>query len=247
MIMKNATKTVVLTSLFTLMITMVQADPFIRPPETYAPVWYTSFPYQRNIDMGFSVNPVSSPGYGIPGAVYEGTLDPSLLSSDYVTLTGAATWYASVLVSGSTYTGLIGIDNRAGNSTLTGTAIFHIDNIDDSLPLKDVWLESLDLDNQAYAGEFLNWQVFDPNNNLATYLGGPANSLLGNNEWLSDAEWQITPNPNYETVVETFSVPAGDYALIDNLHIATECVVPEPATFSLLALGGLALLWRRRS
>jgi hypothetical protein len=242
--MKNAMKTVVLTSLFTLMITMAQADQFIRPPETYAPVWYTSFPYQRNIDMGFSVNPVSSPGYGIPGAVYEGTLDSSLLSSDYVTLTGAATWYASV--SGFTQTGLIGIDNRAGNSTLTGTAVFHIDNIPVANWWKDVWAESLDLDNQAYAGEFLNWQVFDPNNNPAMYLGGPANSLLGNNEWLSDAEWQITPNPSYETLVETFSVPAGDYALIDNLHIATECV-PEPATFSLLALGGLALLWRRRS
>src|SRR5208337_3611901 len=103
MIMKNLMKTVGVTSLFALMITMAQADQFINPPEIFAPVWYTAFPYQRNIDMGFSVYPVSSPGSGIPGAVYEGTLDPYLLGSDYVTLNGV-TWYGSL--SEFTQTGL---------------------------------------------------------------------------------------------------------------------------------------------
>jgi hypothetical protein len=240
MIMKNAMKTVVLASLFALMITLAQADPFIRPPETFAPVWYTTFPYQRNIDMGFGINPVSSPGSGIPGAVYEGTLDPALKVSDFVQLTGSVSWYGSL--GGFTQTGLIGIDNRQGSSTLTGAAVFHIDNTPDVNRFKDVWGEALALSSGAGS---ITEQVFDPNGNLGRLLGGPANIVL-NDEVLSDIEWQITPNPTYETIVETFSVPAGGYELFDQFHVATECV-PEPATFTLLALGGLALLWRRRS
>jgi len=240
--MKNETKIVVLISLFAIMTTTAQADEFIKPPETYAPVWYTPFPYQRNIDMGFAVNPVAAPSdTGIPGAVYEGTLDPSLLSSDYVTFTGAVTWYTSV--SGFTQTGLIGIDNRAGNSTLFGTATFHIDNIDDNLPLKDVWIESLTLSTGIAL--LVYPEVFDPNGNEATYPINNPGQISYNGYQLGDYEAQITPNPSYETIVMTYAVPAGDYALIDDLHIATECV-PEPATVSLLALGALALLRRRQ-
>jgi hypothetical protein len=246
MIMKNAMKAVLLTSLFALMAMVAQADPFLNPPETYAPVWYTPFPYQRNIDMGFGTSPVATANpNGIPGAVYEGTLDPSLWPSDYVLLTGSVSWYGTI--SGITQTGLIGIDNRGGSSTLTGTATFHIDKVDDNLPLKDVWLEALSITGGTGGGYAT--QVFDPNNNLFNYLGnrGGVNMITTyNGDTVADGEWQTSPNPVYETVKLTFSVPAGGYELIDQYHIATECV-PEPATFSLLALGGLALLWRRRS
>jgi hypothetical protein len=237
LIMKNETKIVVLMSLFAIMTATAQADQFINPPETYAPVWYTSFPYQRNIDMGFAVNPVAAPSdTGIPGAVYEGTLDPSLMGSDYVTLNNV-TWSA----------GGIGINNVGGNTTLTGTAIFHIDNVDDNLPVKDVWIEAL---STSTGGSF-STQVFDPNVTLGLNLGcldSPLQRVVGgvyNGDMITDDEWQITPNPLYETVDITFSAPAGDTVFINNLHIATECV-PEPATFSLLALGALALLRRRQ-
>ena len=134
-----------------------------------------------------------------------------------------------------------------GNTTLTGTAIFHIDNVDDTLPLKDVWIEAL---STSTGGSF-STQVFGPNNNLGMDLGcldSPLQRVVGgvyNGDMITDVEWQITPNPLYETVDITFSAPAGDTVFINNLHIATECV-PEPATFSLLALGALALLRRRQ-
>lgn len=224
-------------------VTMAQADPFIMAPEIYAPVWNTPFPYQRNINMGFDINPATAPNpSGIPGAVYEGTLDPSLMSSDAVAFTGAASWYGSL--PGITQTGLIGIDNRTGNTTLTGTVVFTIDDTTVPLPDKNVWIEALGITSAG--PDSVGVDVFDPNNNEAKFLGGPGVSSY-NNEYLSDYEFQISPNPDYETVVEYFTVPAGDYALLDNLHIATECV-PEPASFSLLALGlgTLAFLRRQR-
>ncbi len=97
---------------------LAQADSFDKPPETYAPVWQTRFPYQRNINMGFGVDPVRAPGNGIPGAVYEGSLDGDLRVNDYVTLTPYAQWYATSpeIIP----TGLIGIDNRSGTGRVEG-------------------------------------------------------------------------------------------------------------------------------
>jgi hypothetical protein len=245
-IMKKVTKTVVLASLFALMATMAQADEFIRPPETYAPVWYTSFPYQRNINMLFPESPLGGPSdtydVGIPGAVYEGYDDPSLMSSDYVVFGGSVEWYASV--SGIWANGAIGIDNRTGETAETGTATFHIDDLDDGLPLKDFWLETLALNNDSAS---INAVLYDPSGNPANLLGGYAPTAYEGQQ-LADVEWQITPNPLYETLVLSWSVPAGDYALLSDAHIATECV-PEPATVSLLATGLIGLLayaWRKR-
>jgi hypothetical protein len=237
--MKNAMQSVGVVALFALTITLAQADPFIHPPETYAPVWHTMFPYQRNIDMGFGVNPVGAPGLGIPGAVYEGWLDPTLKISDYVSFTGSVGWYGTV--SGITQTGLIGIDNRLGSGVLTGTAVFHIDNTAEANKWKDIWVETLAITGYAGANAWLS--VSDPQGGPAAFLGGDV--IPYGDEWLSDYEFQITPNPLYETVLWEFEVPAGTYEFIDETHIATECV-PEPATFSLLAVGALAVLWRRR-
>ncbi len=202
-------------------------------------MWYTPFPYQRNINVGFAVNPVASPGSGIPGAVYEGWLDPSLKVSDFVSFTGSVNWYGTV--PGISQTGLIGIDNRSGSGVLTGTATFHIDNTPALNQFKDVWVEALALTGYQGANAWLS--VLDPQGNPATFLGGPG-AVPYNDWWLSDYEFRITPNPLYETVMWEFEVPAGTYMFLDEAHIATECV-PEPGTFSLLALGVLAVLWRR--
>lgn len=237
--MKHISKSVGAATVWALMITLAQADPFINPPETYAPQWYTPFPYQRNINMGFAVNPVAAPGSGIPGAVYEGWLDPTLKVSDYVSFTGSVSWYNTI--PGVTQTGLIGIDNRLGNGLLTGTALIHIDNTPDLNRWKDIWVETLALTGYGGANAWLS--VLDPLGGQAAFLGGPGAVPYGD-EWLSDYEFRITPNPLYETLMWEFEVPAGTFMFLDGTHIATECI-PEPAAFSLLALGALAVLWRR--
>jgi hypothetical protein len=220
--------------------TNVQADPFIMPPETYAPVWETSFPYQRNINMDFNVNPVAAPGSGIPGAVYEGYLDPTLKVSDYVTLTGDAQWYESV--SGFTQTGFLGIDNRNGTSTLYGSLTFHIDNTENPDNEKHLWEEFNVLETNGGFG----FGVRDPLGNSFELIYTHGQSTLRN--FTYDLEFVHTPNPPWENVNLGFSVAPGTYILFNNFHIATECV-PEPATITLLGIGAISLLaytWRRR-
>lgn len=190
----------------------------------------------------FDVNPVSAPGNGIPGAVYEGWLDPTLKVTDYVLLTGGVQWYPSL--SGFTQTGLIGVDNRAGTRTLVGTAIFHIDNTPDPSLVKNWWSEALGIFGGA-AGVEVFTEVYGQDGKLATFLGGPADNPDYSGLYLSNGEWQIRPNPSYETAVVTFLAPPGGYALLDQVHIATECI-PEPTSISLLALGALALFLRKR-
>jgi len=218
----------------------VQADPFVMPPETYSPDWQTSFPYQRNIYMDFNVSPVAAPGNGIPGAVYEGYLDPTLKASDYVTLDGAAQWYDSV--PGFTQTGLIGIDNRTGTSTLTGYLIFHIDNTTNTDNKKHVWEEFDSFSNNGFGSG-----VQDPSGNWFDAVYYHTQGASGNFS-KNDFEYGHSPNPPWENVEFEVLVAPGQCALFDNLHIATECV-PEPATLTLLGIGVISLLayaWRRR-
>ena len=54
----------------------------------------------------------------------------------------------------------------------------------------------------------------------------------------------VTPIPQAEDVIADFVAYPGSYDMIHSLHIATQSV-PEPGTFSLLALGSLALLRRK--
>lgn len=64
---------------------------FVYPPESNPNVtWVTQYPYQRNIMMDFSEDPVDPTGATgpIPGAQYTGYDDPMLWDSDFVTTTG---------------------------------------------------------------------------------------------------------------------------------------------------------------
>jgi len=240
--MKKTMKTVALTSLFALTITMVQADPFINPPENNYPGWVTTFPYQRNIDLGFGVYPVSSPGNGIPGAIYEGGLDPGLLYSDHITLSGDVGWFTGL--SGISRTGLIGIDNRLGNTTLTGTAVIRLDNVPFNNTEKHWYDEVQWFENNPSSD--LTVTVSAPPGYISTYLNEINQTTFPDGFMQSNLEYLIAPNPPFEFVNLQFTAAPGSYVVVDEFHIATECV-PEPAAFSLLALGGLALLWRKRS
>ncbi len=214
---------------------VVQADPFVRPPEVFGTNWWSVFPYQRNIDMNFTNNPESSPGSGIPGATYEGTLDSSLLDSDFVTLSYSASWFPNKL----------GIDNTLGTTSLFGQATFHIDDLPDLSRSKEVWVEVTY--PQGQIGSF-TMNVQNQVGYVVTAFGGPPDLILTNGLALQDKEWGITTNPPSEDVIISFFAPAGQSVFIDELHIATEC--PEPSTFGLLVAGGVAglyLLRRRRS
>jgi len=76
--------------------------------------------------------------------------------------------------------------------------------------------------------------------------GGVAghNPSSGGDYWYT-YEWTLTiiPNPEFEIISVRFPASTN----IGEVDISTICHVPEPATLGLLALGGLALLRRRRS
>jgi hypothetical protein len=222
------------------------AEPFVNPPELYAPGWQTPFPYQRNVYLGFDVNPVGSTGSGIPGAVYEGYLDPNLKVSDYVTLTGAAHWYDTL--PGVNKTGFIGIDNRSGNSTLVGYVDIRLDNTTEPNVVKHLWTEWEGLYYPG-SGVGMSQNVVSPPDNELWQICGIVNAYsIGDNFYRADLGFQKSPNPTEETLMYGFYVPAGQIFVLDNLHIATECV-PEPTTLGLLGVGVIGLLayaWRRR-
>ena len=207
------------------------ATAFVNPPETNAPAWATSSPYQRNIYWDFSSNPAT-----IIEQTYAGTEDPTLKSGDNVMLGGGVQWYYSI--PGYSRNGLIGIDNRNGSFALTGTATFHIANLPDNNPIKHIWEEI-----EYYEHDFMS-----PISTVATSLvldAGYAAIGWDDDEHLSDGFdrynvwYEITPNPFWEEIIFTFTVAPGTLAVMDSFHIATECIpIPEPTT--MILLGSLA-------
>jgi hypothetical protein len=223
------------------------ADTFVNPPEVYwNPPWWSTFPYQRNIYWNFNVNPVGGPSpSGTPGAVYEGSFDPSLMSSDTFALSGAATYYPLVTVFNpdtsayDTYTDAIGIVNNTA-SAVTGVLDIHLDNLPPTPREKDIYWEDTGASNGASAT--LTAVVGDtvyPSTLVTVSQIGTSPEL-----WREDLGIVVTPNPDAEDVVVNYTVQPGGYDLITTLHIATEC--PEPSTIALLGIGALGLLRRPR-
>ncbi len=223
-------------------------SPFVNPPESSGKPWATPFPYQRNVLWDFAVNPVGGPlPGGTPGAHYEGWADPILRVSDVVSLQGAMAWYETLPGSGdSTFSGVLAIDNRQGDSTLTGSATFHLDNFIRQNPLKHIWTESVGGLNLASAILKLVvpdgfTQTSEGPFNIATVNTDPV--LVLANHW-----FEIRPNPSWENLLFEVSVGPGGFFALDSFHVATECI-PEPSTV-LLSGFGLVLLagagwWRR--
>ena len=262
---------------------VAQADLFVNPPETYwSPPWWDAFPYQRNIYWDFnSVSPVGGPSRnGTPGAVYEGVFDRpnhrgGLKSSDTVTVTGGVQWYPTESIPGETLTGVVGVDNRGGDSPVTGTIVFHLDNVEALAPSshKEIWIEDTSVCSPA--GYFATVSVVAAGAAGLDY--GTTEPISGSSEVRDNYGYIVIPNPLSEDVVYTFNVPAGGYDFLDTLHIATECsgafgwggwtsnpggrcaggwgwgahcCIPEPSPLAYsTVLGALVLIgyvWRRR-
>ncbi len=240
-----------------------QASPFPDgyKPEENVPGWVTQFPYQRNILLDFSVDPQCSPCFGIPGADYEGYDDPVLWDTDFVSFEPYSgrddvQWYDTA-PDGSGRTGLVGVPAQTPGVCPwlqpKGVLNIHIDNWERAEPYeKHFWITIVAKGYMTDVG-LSGFPHMESSNSeeppwLDSYGDGPMEDL--GDGWFKRSYWGvIKPNPLWEEFQFFFINTNPDYPgpiLLDSVHIATECV-PEPATITLLALGGLLLRRRKRA
>lgn len=222
--MRKILYTLFLVGIIAFFSTVVWAMPFYYPPENNPDItWEGQFPYQRNIMMDFTANPVGPVG-PIPGADYEGYDDPILWVSDFVTMSGNVRWDQAV--------GGVGI--WGGGS---GTVTFHFDNWERDWPIK-YFYEELIFKVEIVTGSIYQDFMTPDGLNMYTDSWSKVDNLGGGRYRLSIwAEFQ--PNPPWEEKIFALSSTTGNI-FIEELHIATECI-PEPATMALLGFGALIL------
>ena len=185
------------------------------------------FEVQRDVFWDFDSGPDYPP-------VYYGPDDPYLKDSDFVK------WESLTLAQG-----VVGVDNIDGNSWVFAHILFHLDNWHNNRPAKLIWLQT-----DVFASTAGPDQV-----NIIPRIFGPGGEVPWNLERLVEypdgtvtavISASIRPNPEWEEIVFQFEAAPGAIAWIDNLRVATACVVPEPSLLGLVGLGVVGVLARRK-
>ncbi len=221
-----------------------------------APDWRVGPPYQRDVYLDFLAADTLDVGYA-------GFMDDSLKSGDYWSYSpkGDITWwstfdpaYPAPKVSPGPRSGVIGVDARGTlyGTTREGTVDLHLANVAEIDPgtTKNIWVELEWLTNADSAMAEVYLESWGPTPPSYSVEFEPYDKVtLGDGWYRGHKYWNITPNPGWEDFTINFYARSGYFAVLDNVHVLTECVpVPEPASVALLALaaGGIGTMVRKR-
>lgn len=195
---------------------------FTNPPETSGHEWEGTYPYGRNIYWDFETNPTTHPATG-----YYGTLDNALKSGDSVRFTGDVGW-APIIEK-------VGVISLCGDAS--GSAIFHINNLNINYPKKFFWLE-------MNVCTFADPLCKDSFATVTQSLSAPGSTITsswssGTGDGLRNAWFKIEPFSSSEDLTINFASKGFlSYAAISDLHIAAS---PEPIGAALFVIGAGAL------
>lgn len=251
------------------------AIPFTNPPDSFITSYpyqrnvlinFTTDPHTWLVDgpdWGPGAVTKKFPDPGNPDEDYhlQGTNDLELYESDYLL------WFnppdlnyidtdASL---GASRQGMIGIYQRSirGIPVIDPPASFliNLDNLIEPRPIKHIWIEAeyfLGSNLDPSTGFSFNpvLRGVDPSTSFPLTIENEeiVETIQGVGTWYRiNYSGIIEPNPPYERISWTFTTgEPQETILFDYIHVATECVVPEPTTMLLFGSGLISLAGLRR-